>query len=391
MLAGGAARFAAGDLAYRIGQPTVRELSSLAGSLNEMAAQLSGRIHELQAQQSEQQAILQSMGNAVIALDLQHRVLNVNRAAEQMLQLDGLHVRGRLLQEVCRQPRLHRFVADSLAEQSPMSAEFRLDTSRPITVKAVSETLRGPDGRPRGLLIVLNDVTELRRLETLRSDFAANVSHELRTPITNIKGYVETLLEVGWQDRGQAQRFLRIIRKNTSRLAAIVEDVLALARLEQSHARDSMERSSAPVTSIVRSALTQFESLAQGKNISVVVHVPEDLIVKAHRRLLEQALANLLSNAINYSDTGTVVEISAQGANGEVWIAIADQGPGIPAEHVPRIFERFYRVDKARSRSLGGTGLGLAIAKHIARLHGGRIEVETEVGRGSTFRIVVPE
>jgi two-component system phosphate regulon sensor histidine kinase PhoR len=389
-LARGASRFASGDLDYRIPHPPGRELGSLSGSLNEMAKQISGSIQALRAQQSELQAILQAMSNGVLAVDLSQRVLNVNRAAAQMLGLDPQNARGRLLQEVIRQPALHRLVEEALSSRRPQVSELTLSGAAPTRVDAVTETLLDAQGEPGGLLIVFIDRSEERRFESLRSDFAANVSHELRTPITNIQGYAETLEEVGWEDREQASRFLEIIRTNSRRLAAIVEDVMSLSKLEQPLALGTLEREVADLGPLVEGVVAQFRTAAAARSMSLATEVVGDEHVLLHPALMEQAIGNLVANAISYGPTGTTVTLRVHPSDGMLAIEVIDEGPGIPAEHLPRLFERFFRVDKARSREAGGTGLGLALVKHIAQAHGGRVEVESEVGRGSTFRILIP-
>jgi two-component system phosphate regulon sensor histidine kinase PhoR len=392
-LADGAARFAAGDLSHRIVRPSSQELAALAEALNHMAERLSDQIDLLQAQRNEQQAIHQSMSNGMLALDVEQRIISVNRAAERLLGINGEAVRGRMLQEVLREPELNRFVAESLASGPQAIAEFQLLHGSASRVQVVTEHLRNARDQPVGLLVLMNDVTQLRRLETIRSDFAANVSHELRTPITNIKGYVETMLDVGVRDQAQTRRFLEIINRNTARLASIIEDLLALARLEQPDMRSTLERVDIAVLRVIESALAQFEPDIKAKDMTAVVRVggPPDLHVHANAQLLEQAISNLVSNAIKYSPAATTIRITAERLDtGDVAIGVADEGPGIPAEHRARIFERFYRVDRARSRELGGTGLGLAIVKHIALVHGGSVTVDSEVGRGSAFRITIP-
>ncbi len=402
-LADGASRFAAGDLAHRIRRPDSRELASLASALNHMAGRLKDQIELLQSQRAEQQAIHQSMTNGLIALDPEQRIISVNRAAERLLNIDGAESRGRLLQEVIREPELHRFVTESLANAQADSAgstapqsviELQLkrpgDASGP-RVHAVSQPLRTAGDQPAGLLVLMTDVTELRRLETIRSDFAANVSHELRTPITNIRGYVETLLDIGVKDADQARRFLEIISRNTHRLASIIEDLLALARLEQPDTRSTLEKQTVSVQRVVDAALTQLESETSSRKTKIVTTIPASLQAVANVQLLEQALGNLISNAVKYSPPETTVMVTAEPTpSGGVTIAVADAGPGIPEEHLSRIFERFYRVDRARSREMGGTGLGLAIVKHIALVHRGSVTVESRVGRGSTFRLTLP-
>lgn len=391
-LAAAAARFTSGDLAHRIERPASAELAQLADALNHMAHQFSDQIDLLRTQRSEQQAIQQSMSNGLIALDLDQRIISVNRAAERLLGLHGQASRGRLLQELLREPELNRFVDEAIATLTHCTSEFQLRGAVGTTVQAVSEPLRNARDVPVGVLIFINDVTQLRRLESIRSDFAANVSHELRTPITNIKGYVETLLEVGVDDSEQAQRFLKIINRNTSRLALIIEDLLSLARLEQPDAKTALEKEEFAILRMIEAALSSLEHETSAKATRICVDVHGSLTINANRQLLEQAVGNLLSNAIRYSADGTHVTVKAeQTGEDEITISVADQGPGIPAEHLPRIFERFYRVDRARSREMGGTGLGLSIVKHIALVHNGNVEVESVVGRGSTFRIVLPK
>jgi len=408
-LAHGAEQFARGDLAHRIDRPQSLELAALADGLNEMAQHLSEQIEAMQAQRNEQQAIYQSMSNGLLALDREQRIISVNRAAERLLGLDGPAVRGRLLQEVLREPELHRFVADALeentsraiGEQNDQASIGEFPLRQPVgaaparRVQAASQPLRNAREQVVGLLVLMTDVTELRRLETIRSDFAANVSHELRTPITMIKGYVETMLEVGVRDVDQTRRFLEIIGRNTARLSSIIEDLLALARLEQPDKRATLDKQNVDVQRSIDATLAQFEADIREKAMRIVTFIEPGLRVMANVQLLEQALGNLISNAVKYSGAGTAITISAAkrgmaGAGSNVEIAVADEGPGIPAEHQSRIFERFYRVDRARSREMGGTGLGLSIVKHIALVHGGAITVESEVGKGSTFRLLLP-
>lgn len=385
------ARMGQGSPGEPISAP-VSELAPLARALDLMAANLHDRVGELQAQQLEREAILQSMNNGVIAIDREQRILSMNRAAERMLKIDAATSRGRLLQEVTRHSELNRFIDKAFHESNGRMAELALRGDAGRIVQTTANTLTDAKGRPAGLLIVLNDVTELRRLESMRSDFAANVSHELRTPITNIKGYIETMLDVGVKDESQAMRFLEIVKRNSDRLAAIIEDILALAWLEQPDTKEVLQREGVPLRPLVMSVASQFESAATAKSIAIRVDVPAEMTITANAQLIEQALANYVSNAIKYSPSDTTVRISAQPhEDGMIRLSVADQGTGIASEHLPRVFERFYRVDKARSRELGGTGLGLAIVKHIALVHGGRVEVQSALGKGSVFSLILPE
>jgi two-component system phosphate regulon sensor histidine kinase PhoR len=230
----------------------------------------------------------------------------------------------------------------------------------------------------------------MRRLESMRSEFAANVSHELRTPITNIKGYVETLLQVGIDDPERMRKFLEIVHRNTVRLSGIVEDILTLAFLEEPETKQSLTQDPASARDIVGQVVEDLGSAASAKAIQVIVSVETERMVVANRSLIVQAMANLVSNAIKYSGERTTVRIRIADVGEAICLSVSDEGPGIAAKHLPRIFERFYRVDKARARSQGGTGLGLAIVKHIATIHGGRVEVTSQLGQGSTFSLFLP-
>lgn len=231
---------------------------------------------------------------------------------------------------------------------------------------------------------------QLKHLEKVRRDFVANVSHELKTPITSIQGFVETLLEGAIEDKSDARRFLRIVSKQSERLIAIIDDLLTLSRLESERANELITLQKHTVESLINSATEICRPAAEQKGIVVTIVCKAGLTVRIDRSLMEQALTNLVENAIKYSDNGTKVRVIGSETANEVSLSVADQGPGIPEQHVGRVFERFYRVDKARSRKLGGTGLGLAIVKHVASVHGGRVSVESRVGEGSTFAIHLP-
>ncbi len=386
-----AEHFGRSDFSVRVASASSTELVTLAVALDDMGVRLNARLAELQMQQRQQRAILQSMSNAVLAVDTEQRVVMVNRAAEHLLELRADSVRGRLLQEVIRQSQLHEFVRRALAEPQPQQTELQLHGAPRKIVQATSGPMTTSDDAAAGVLMVLNDVTELRRLESLRSEFAANVSHELRTPITNLKGYVETLLEVGMDDQEQSTRFLNIIQHNVDRLAAIVDDVMALTEFERPRSPKSIERIVTSIRDISTNVIEQFSFSAAAKKVTLQLSVHVDLRVEVQRGLIEQAVGNLVSNAIAYSPPQTTVTIESQMvSDDEVEIAVVDEGPGIAEEHLSRLFERFYRVDSARSREAGGTGLGLAIVKHIAVSQGGRVDVASTLGHGSRFVIILP-
>jgi two-component system, OmpR family, phosphate regulon sensor histidine kinase PhoR len=237
---------------------------------------------------------------------------------------------------------------------------------------------------------VLHELTRLKELEKVRRDFVANVSHELRTPVTSIKGFVETLLEGAMYDAADLPRFLRIVASQADRLGAIIEDLLMLSRIEQEGEKAEIVLAPTPLRGVLEAALEVCQMKAVQKGIDVQLDCLPALQTAANAPLLEQAVINLVDNAISYSPAGQVVHLSAKQEEKEILIQVRDHGCGISREHLPRIFERFYRVDKARSRKLGGTGLGLAIVKHISQLHGGRASVESTLGLGSTFTIHLP-
>jgi two-component system phosphate regulon sensor histidine kinase PhoR len=241
-----------------------------------------------------------------------------------------------------------------------------------------------------GALIVLDNITRLKVLENIRRDFVANVSHELKTPITSIKGFVETLRDGAVNDPEDRMRFLDIIARHSDRLNAIIDDLLSLSRIEQEAEREQIALEEGRIRDALDAAVLVCASKADEKGIRVDLACDQDLRAKINLPLLEQAIVNLIDNAIKYSGSGSNIRIEAAGTAAETVIRVRDWGCGIPQDHLQRIFERFYRVDKARSRKLGGTGLGLAIVKHIVHAHGGRILVESSPGKGSTFSICLP-
>ena len=242
-----------------------------------------------------------------------------------------------------------------------------------------------------GALIVLNDVTRLRRLENIRRDFVANVSHEIKTPVTAIKGFVETLHDGSIRNSRDAERFLGIIGKHVDRLNAIIEDLLSLSRIEQDVEREEIVLEEGSIRDVLLTAIQVCEVKAASKNIRVALSCKEDLKARINPPLLEQAVVNLLDNAIKYSDSESTIRVQARKTNDQIILSVHDEGCGIGKEHSHRLFERFYRVDKARSRQLGGTGLGLAIVKHITQAHGGHVSVESTPGKGSTFSLHLPK
>jgi two-component system phosphate regulon sensor histidine kinase PhoR len=386
----GAERFAAGDFYHRLTIPDTAELASLAITLNRMAAQLAEQIAVITQQRNEQEAILESMHEGVMALDTRERVSTVNRAAEALLGVVATQAKGHTIQEVVRNVALQRLLAAALHSTESATADIVLRGSEERFLQATATALRDAQGRDIGVLVVLNDVTQLRRLENIRRDFVSNVSHELKTPITSIKGFVETLRDGALDDREHAERFLEIIARHAERLHAIIEDLLALSRLEQDSDSYDIPRLEASLTDVVQAAVLDCAARAEAQHVTVLPTCEAELRAAVNAPLLEQALVNLLDNAITYSNPESRVWVIARQTDDMLVIDVRDQGVGIPHDHLDRIFERFYRVDKARSRERGGTGLGLAIVKHIAQVHGGQVSVTSTVGQGSTFTLRLP-
>ncbi len=386
----GAERFARGELDHRLDVDGFREVALLAEAMNRMASQLRERIETVVRQRNQQDAMMASMIEGVLAVDNDGKILNLNRAAGDALHLDAATARGRLVHEVLRIPDLLRFVDATLADPQARSADVAIRGATDRFLHAHGTALSDADGRRIGVLIVFHDVTRLRHLENVRRHFVANVSHELQTPITSIKGFAETLLDGALDDHENAERFVRTILKQADRLIALIADIFTLSRIEKDSEEHRVDLQRGSLREVLESAARMCEHLAAEKSVDVVLDCPAELEARINARLLEQAVMNLIDNAIKYSPAGSTVTLRAERTGEQVVVAVVDRGCGIEAKHLPRVFERFYRVDTSRSRELGGTGLGLAIVKHIALTHGGSVDAESRVGAGSTFRIRLP-
>jgi two-component system phosphate regulon sensor histidine kinase PhoR len=390
----GAERFARGDMTHRLrlSSKACTEAVILAEAMNRMAAELDERLHTLSEQRNELSTVLAGMSEGVLAVDQEKRIVTINDSAAALFSVDRNQARGRSLEEVVRNTALRDLVNEVLPTGIPVEREVVLRRETEIFLQAHGAPLMSVSkGGGGGAVVVVNDVSRLRRMETVRRDFVANVSHELKTPITAIKGFVETLMGDAPPEREDAERFLSIIASHADRLDTIIEDLLTLSRLELKPEGAAVEFGRVRVADLVLAAQEACIVSAEAKGIRMETSGPEGLSVRAAARLLEQALVNLLDNAVKYGEPGTAVRVRTEDNGDEVVIRVTDEGGGIPPEHLARIFERFYRVDKARSRSLGGSGLGLAIVKHVVQLHGGEVRVKSEVGRGSTFSVHLPK
>lgn len=396
-IASAARQLSAGNQAFHVRTTAQDEVGLLASTLNHMAAQLHAKIDELSEDRAQLLAVLTSMVEGVMVLDSRGHVLQINPALERMFGISRLEARGRACAELFRHQQLNDLVTTILRSRTHHQDEIVLPLSgRCLQIEA--SPAGGERENEASVVLVLHDITELRRLEKIRKDFVANVSHELRTPLTSIKGYVEALLDGAKDDPAASVKFLEIIHKQSDRLNLIIEDLLELSKIESGGV--SLKEEPLELHSVIERTLSIIKPIAD-KNRHRLVTVMDSTLppVVGDEGRLVQVLTNLLDNAIKYTPAGGTITVGAKLAlsigNAEpparaVDLSVADTGIGIPEEDRPRVFERFYRVDKARSRELGGTGLGLAIVKHIVEGHGGQVWVEANQPQGSRFVVRLP-
>ncbi len=389
-----AARLAGGADAVPMPGVETRELADLATAIGTLHSQLVERGLTIGRQGTQQQAVLGSMIEGVLAIDSRQRIVSINGAAADLLGLDAAAAIGRPLQDTVRNADLRRFALLAIDCRGPVEDDLLLRGPRDRTIRVRGTALRDVSGAG-GAVIVLNDVTDIQHLENVRRDFVANVSHELKTPVASIKGFVETLLDGAADDPDDARRFLLIIARQADRLGAIIEDLLSLSRIEQQEGAGSLPMERVPLAMVVGTVIADCLPRARDRDIELVGDCPPGLEADVNAPLLEQALINLVDNAIKFSEPGRRIWISAATDAAATTppllsLAVRDEGCGIEAEHLPRLFERFYRIDRGRSRRLGGTGLGLSIVKHIAQAHGGTVAVESQPGVGSEFTLRLP-
>lgn len=384
-----ACRLAAGDLSSRAARTGCRETDALADALNQMAVELQQRIQTAESRQREMETMLESLSEGVIAIDSAERLLFGNRRAAEIL---GARLRrGADLRETVRFVELQQILTRALHEGTAADAGVSLTDGRNSRfIHGRAAPLTDPVGGVRGAVMVLNDLTEMNRLLTMRREFVANVTHELQTPLTTIRGFLETLTDSNPPSPEDQQRFLQIALRQTRRLQRLVEDLMELARLDQAAEQSVLRPVATTSGAIANDAAETCAALAAERNIRIEVRGPADVSLQVDADLVTRALVNLLDNAIKYSPPGATVDLECRAEDGHILWSVTDHGPGIEAVHLPRLFERFYRVDKSRSRREGGTGLGLAIVKHIVLAHGGTVGVESEVGKGSRFWFRLP-
>ncbi|WP_159881582.1 two-component system histidine kinase PnpS [Paenibacillus puerhi] len=381
---------------YRVTVNKKDEIGQLGTAINRMADSLQLQMERILEDESRLKSVLENMISGVVMIDREGKIVLLNRSAEEILGFSSMELLGKRFDQAKQQYEFTQLIQECIESREHIRDEmvFYFPSERILEINLNPISQQGQDWS--GLLIVLHDITAVRRLERMRSEFVANVSHELKTPIAAVKGFAETLLAGALNDKETARSFLQIIFDESERLNRLIGDILELSKIESK--RIPLQFSPIHLAPFVHNCINVLNAQASAKDIKMTMEVPGDLYMEADEDRLRQILINLLSNGINYTPEGGQVSISVQHVPSLTGLAEADQvrftindtGIGIPKKDIPRIFERFYRVDKARSRVSGGTGLGLSIVKHLIDLHKGSIRVESEVGVGTTFKIDMP-
>src|SRR4051794_2343685 len=355
------------------------QLEKIVNELEQLQKQISKR-------ESGMQTIFSAMHDALLVVDSNRQVILTNQTFRKLFDAPEILLATPLL-EIVRDPTLDQLLTDAFRGDGAVRCELALHDSQ-IELHAVAT--RNESGEITGALVLFHDITELKRIDQVRRDFVANVSHELRTPLSILRGYIETLLDNPKTPREELTRILHVMERHSDRLELLVEDLLTLAQLESGN--PNLQLGTLDLSNFLPEMLRDWEKNLANKQLNMSVDVPADLSpIRADRTRVQEALYNLLDNAVKYSRDHGEIRLSARQRDGEIELAVSDEGIGMTKEDLPRIFERFYRADKARSAdNVRGTGLGLAIVKHIAQLHGGRVEAESELGKGTTIRVVLP-
>ncbi|MCP4669725.1 MAG: cell wall metabolism sensor histidine kinase WalK [Desulfobacula sp.] len=386
----GAVQFAKGNLKARLAVPDTRELSQLAVTMNQMAQNLDEKIEEFKNRSMELEAVHASMQEGVIAIDQEKRIITINDAAAKVFDLSAQGLKKRYIFEVARNIEFQRFIEKALATHIPFDDNIVITRDNDLILNIHSTALYDSSKNRMGTLIIFHDITRIKKLETMHKDFASDVSHELKTPLTTIKGFIETIQGISSSNNiKDREKFLKIIERNINRMIDLINDLLSLSRLERQQGTD-IQFENQDMKVLVKSAVTTCQNTIYEKEITINFECPKDISAMVDPILMEQAIVNLVDNAVKYSRRQGQIDLTILKIPGFIEIEVKDQGCGINQEHQSRIFNRFYRVDKARSRQQGGTGLGLAIVKHIVQYHGGKIKVNSEKNKGSSFIITIP-
>ena len=373
-----------GDFEARVRQLRDDEFGLLGQTLNLLGEELTERMAALSQERAQLQAMLAGMVEGIVAVGDDDRILFCNSAADRLLRSGVSAARGRPMSTVAGLGLILPLVLEARQSVDRVQRELHVSSGDDFAVLA-TKAARFKGEQASGVVVVLHDVTELRKLERVRRDFVANVSHELKTPLTSIKGYVETLLAGAKNEPAVLDRFLQKIETNVGRLVALVQDILSLARIENHDG--SVTNLPVDWALLLRQVMTHHEHDVQRKQLALELESLPTAVVYGDREAMTQVVDNLLSNAIKYTPEGGQIRLTLRNENAETVLSVEDSGIGIPREHLPRIFERFYRVDKARSREFGGTGLGLSIVKHLVSAMQGEVHVQSEPGRGSQFSV----
>jgi len=389
-----AQRLAKGDFSSRVqlGSNDSLESEQLGQAFNEIAIELNHRIETILNQRNEQEAVFSSMVEGVVAVDSNEKIISINQAAYNILKIKKNNIEGCKLKNTIDNSELYNLILFSIQQNSPVGQEIIIhnENAHEQVLFAQSAPLLDIHKNKCGTLVVFNDITKLKEFELQRKEFVANVSHELRTPLTAIQGLSESLIEFPELDQEKRCHFIGVIHTHSIRLEGIIENLLTLSKIEKETEVDEIDFVDESVTLAISNAIFLCKDKALKRNIKIILHNAEDITFKHNSSLIEQAIINLLNNAIKYSNGNSEINITVIKEDSDIKINIADQGSGIPEEHLSRLFERFYRVDKARSRQLGGTGLGLSIVKHIALAHKGTVSVTSELNKGSVFSLILP-
>lgn len=382
-----AIELAKGNYRARTYEDPLEETSMLSTSINILARNLQGMVKANDIQQGRLSALIENMGSSLLLIDSKGHIILLNRTFKEVFHLKSEHLLNQLYYEVIP----HKEICDLIEEIVMTEQKIKRQLHLPIEIErryfeVYGVPILGMNEEWKGILLVFHDITEIKKLEQVRKDFVANVSHELKTPITSIKGFTETLLDGAKEDKVALEQFLKIILEESDRLQTLILDLLELSKIEQQGY--SLSIRSININQLFNEILTILNRKADEKEIGLVVAGPKnDIFIEGDYYRLKQIFINLVSNAIAYTPNGGEVNVSILEGPSYITLSIKDNGIGIAQDEIPRIFERFYRVDKARSRNSGGTGLGLAIVKHLVEAHKGKITVESEVGKGTTFSI----
>ena len=383
-----ATRFAKGDFSEKALKSPISEIDILSDSMNKMAEAIQEKIDEITLEKNQSQLVFENMLEGIIAIDLNNHIITLNKAAKKILNID-IKTENKLFTEIVRNVDIQNFVKQ--IESVAINQKIELKDYKHIVLDLKGVSLNDSTEKRIGTLLVINDISHIVRLENIRKEFAATVSHELKTPLTAIKGAVETLLDGALDEKKSALHFTKTINRHSERLNMLINDILTISRIEQELETENIKKENANLAEIIDTAIDTCQYKATQKQINLIVDCNKSLHANVNKSMMEQVFINLIDNAITYSDEKGEIDISVYIDDKQVNCSVKDYGCGIASEHIPRLFERFYRVSKSRSRNKGGTGLGLSIVKHIIQAHSGTINIKSEYEKETEFYINIPK